>query len=293
MNNSVKIKSSAILIALFVGTILMAILSIAALEGQKMVSSIISNSDMTLAEIAAESGLEQGRFLYEKEISAGKNYYSKAPVLVSLPSVGRKSESFDYQIKMQALTVGKDFSASDWLSDAKKAQMQNALLVNNADEFIIDLDYLFHFAPQKERPTSLIVTFSNPFKVKGNEFLVISDNNAKINLSWELIDQVSGQKITSGSQNSVNNHKMQVNGMENCSASKKCLLKIKELSSPKEAVGFIKIEAKSANGLLPYTGDRPGTIIIESNGKYGLAKKKLQAKYESLGGKFLGIYSPR
>jgi hypothetical protein len=55
---------------------------------------------------------------------------------------------------------------------------------------------------------------------------------------------------------------------------------------------LLKTRAFSNTQEIKPTGDKPGTIVIESTGIYHNVKKVLQAKYSPINGNYLGIFYP-
>lgn len=278
-------KASAVLIALISGTILTAILSLTILASSQDINSILKSNDQVIAESLARNGIEEGLLRY-RIASLGFNLEK----VYLLPSTDQKSPS-SFAIKMDALSFGGDYGASDWLDQADFAQSQGALPVKSSDELNIDLNYLYKFASEKERPTNIEIKFSNPFVLQGGQLEKASSYST---ISYELIDSTQNNKVISkGQARSNDSHQISVSGLSVCiSPDTSCKLKITSGSLDKSARAFMKIQAKSSSGIIEPKQDKPGTVVIDAIGNYSRAKVELTAKFDTLGGKYLGIFNP-
>ena len=276
-------KSSAVLIALIVGAALTAILTLSILNSQGAISSILKSNDEGIARSIARSSVEKGLLQYKVALENKKNDE------VYLVSKEDNSSEAILNIKMDSISYGQNFNASDWQDQAKLAEKQGALALKNSEDLNIDLGYAYKFSNQKNKPTSIEIKFSNPFARRNGLLERISADTV---ISYELTDtNGSGKLISKGKSNSSESHLILVEGLSNCmSGGASCKLKISSGLPESSAIAFIKIQAKSSMGVIEPSQDRPGTIVIDSVGSYGHAKVELKAKYDALGGKYLGIF---
>lgn len=276
-------KSSAVLIALIVGAALTAILALSILNSQQAISSILKSNDEGIARSIARSGIEKGLLRYKVALENKKNDE------VYLVSNEDHSSSAILNIKMESISYGQNFNASDWQSQAELAEKQGALALKNSEGLSIDLNYFYKFSNQKQKPTSIEIKFSSPF-IQKNGVLERASGDAVI--SYQLIDTNGlGKIISRGSASSREDHSISVSGLSSClSSGPSCSLTITSNLSEISAIAFIKIQAKSFFGTIEPSLDSPGTVVIDSVGSYGRAKVELKAKYDTLGGKYLGIF---
>jgi len=290
-----KAKSSAVLIALLSGAILAMVLTLSALSSQSTIGQVLKDNNSQIARSAALGGIEDGLLRYKKAVSGNseEELFTKKPVTRKLDLKSGKA-SYDVRVKMDSISYGEDFSKSDWLDSADKAKVQKALLLEDGDKLHVDLTYLFNSVSQKNKPTKIEIKFSNLFKSRNNKLEREGDGSAFATISYQLIDKSNNDRIISrGEAKSSEDHQITVSSLENCSMSNsKCLLEIGCSISKDGDLVFVKTQAKSSSGIISPSQDPPGTLIIESVGNYKGTKFVATAKYNYLGGDYLGIFYP-
>jgi len=277
----IRLKSSAVLIALLMGALLTALLSLTVISTNQTVSKIFSSQDRPVAISAANSGLEIGMEKYNKSIEQGHADFK--PSGGELFKVGNKRAGYKTNLKMNSLTYGREFTKSDWLNSPKIARDQQAFLMKANQEINIDLDYLFKYA---DKPNRIDLRFSNFFKEQG-ETLAVSNN--KLKADYALVDKANRDKVISSETTQSLGETLSVKSLSFCSEmNSKCTLKIKAGGQSGEWV-FLKIQARSIKGVIPSTNNPPGTLEVSSTGTFGRSEVMIDKKFSGLGGELLGI----
>lgn len=213
-----------------------------------------------------------------------------------------------------------------WKDDANEAIAQKAQPFLSDDTVDIDLTYLLNFSSNGLK--SIKIYFSNPFvkDASGNysrqPFLDLSPKPFSAVLV-RLIDASKlgeEQLIFEKVNNNLATNEIQISDLSRCKSSgsfssdvKRCHLQIRPQvayyqsgvdraanrfsgENIKPVAGenkyiFFKIAARDNWGrLITATDDKPGTLTIESIGKAGEARRKLQAKIDSSSGKYIGLF---
>jgi hypothetical protein len=280
----IKLNGSAVLIALFAGTILTALLALSALSNQGILNKIGLENDRAVARIAAQSGVEDGLLRYKRAIEN-----NQASTIYDVPEdkIDQGNASYKLAVKVSPLSVGEDFGKSDWITDPDRAFAQGSLALGEGQQLDVDLNYFFKYQKQKEHPLRIEVKFSDLFTKDKDKLKKLAQSESKI--SYELINLADGNNISSDEFLSGDSHSFSINNLSSCeNENTACLLRIKSSGG---GITFLKMQSRSAAGKIKPTGEKPGTIIIESTGFYKRSRVILQAKYDSLQGKYLGMYN--
>ncbi len=325
----IKIKSSALMIALIMGVVLSGILVGIVLTLSQHTKSSGQAREGKTAYRAALSGIEDGliRMKYASAENKLFNLYGSYKDLEILTANENSVDIlYDLTFKMDSISIGEKLTNSDanvhsWKNNAENALKQGAFPALSDDLIDIDLTYLLNVS--ESGLSSVEIFYSNPF-IKGDNgqytqapFSGLSPSPFSA-VSIKLIDQseLGEEQLKFEKINNVrSNNKIQVENLSSCegennftSKMKQCHLQIKpQVAVIENAVDraanrlsgegiagenkyiFFMIRAKDKNGkLIEPSGDKPGTITIESIGKAGEAVRKIQAKLDA-SGKYIGL----
>lgn len=317
-----KFKSSALLIAIAMGIILSALLTGAVLMISQQTKQSGQDREGQMAYRAALSGIEDGLLRYKYARSQGKEslvFRTLPSQVIANKTVDSPKVSYDLSVKMEALSVGnnlEDGNFNNWQEAPKQAITQKALRLLCDDTLDIDLSYLINnFSTPLD---NLTIYFSKPFyfTVTDGLYHKFFDSDVVFSaVNYQLVDlSKTGEEqlLDEKTNNIISSHAMTINGLDKCTALSECHLKIKPqaaqiISDAHTAAGrlsangvsgisgdnpkyiFFKISAKHVTDIIPPTLDKPGTIIIESVGKAGEARRKLQAKIDASTGAYVGL----
>lgn len=324
LNLSRKIQSSALLIAMVVGVVVSATLfGLVAATNQNIKSSGQAR-DGAVAYQAALSGIEDGLLRYRYALSQGKQglimrkFDHETNGTMDRFSIGSLTDAYyNLSIRMDSLTVGTDVGAVDWRDNASKALEQSALPLLSDNSVDIDLSYLL-----KENPASisyLEIQFSSPFIKTANGYEKGSEISKYFSaLNYQILDlgasgeqQILKEDINKLATNYKFTSVLDSATILKCqSSTAQCHLKITprvvlSLIGPaangrlsgdqspsvlKDKYVFIKIFAKSGEAMIEPKTYSPGTVVIESIGVFGEAKKRLQAQVDASNGRYLGLF---
>ncbi len=301
-----KLKSSAVLIALTIGLILSATVFTAAavmsLRSQTMSRSIEGN----IARAAAMSGVQDGLLKYQYALSSGKAEDAFADfgenTLVQGPSLVK------YSLKIVNESVGAALDGAYYGSwpnvDLEKASQLKA------DESI-DLN-LSKLGENLGKLSSLTVYFSQPYYLDSGKPAKLDD--AFTALSYRLVNGDPGQStqdqiISEKTNTQIDAILLNVEKISLCVSGSSCHLRIRpQVASKSQAfdpatkklVGtgsdkegkfiYYVIEAKFEGGGKINTDAKIGTVRIISVGKTGRTSRKVETIVDSSSGAYLGLF---
>ena len=324
---SVKLKSSAILLALALGVMFSGLvigISVAMSQYSKISAQAREGK---LAYRAALSGIEDGllRYKYARALNLEDSIFGELGefnIANQSPLINPTQPSARYKlaIKMDSVSVGKGVVVNNILSDIDNLSDPD----NAAKGFIdqttdINLTYLTANLPSGDSPLDIITIFFTPpyQEVTGNDPQQISGyftalNARLINVSASAEEQLVWEKtIVSPTDNKILISEV---GIDKCKlAGANCHLRLKpQLASTtipfngnvarrisgsgntlpaSNKFTFYAIRAMREDGstILP-TGNEPGTITISSIGIAGQAVRKLDAHINAGNGNYLGLF---
>lgn len=165
-----KIKSSALMIALVIGTVLSGILVGIVLTVGQQIQSSAQARDGAIAYRAALSGVEDGLLRYKQALSQGKaaELYGDDSdnIVVDEGNENSPKISYDLSFRMDSISVGTKLGDNkadvmNWFNNADKALEQGAIpfLVDD----VIDLDLNYFINNRDIGLTSVEVFYSLPF----------------------------------------------------------------------------------------------------------------------------------
>jgi len=324
----IKLKSSALIIALIVGIVLSGILVGVVLTLGQYSKSSGQAREGKIAYRAALSGVEDGLLRFKYALSQNKvsSLYGTQNNLVILKDDANSVDIlYDLTFKMDSISVGTKLSGANvdiqnWKDDADNAIAQKAWPILSDEMIDIDLTYLLNIAPKKLG--SVEIFYSNPFVKNANGEYT---QNPFGNISPEPFSAVvvkltnisnlgEEQMIFEKINNNRATNKIQVGNLAKCRGNadtKQCHLQIKpQIAYTENAVDraanrlsgeaiemvanankyvFFKIRARDTSGnLVQPTDDKPGTLTVESVGKAGEAVRTIQAKIDA-SGKYIGL----
>ena len=324
---NVKLKSSALLIAISLGIILSAVLTGAVLMIAQQTKSSGQDREGQMAYRAALSGIEDGLLRYKYARSQGKeslifgDLETNQAKQIMLPENDSPAASYNLSVKMEAISVGsnlEDGNFDEWQSTPNKAIAQNALPLLCDNTLDIDLSYLKNNIAGDKKLKDLTIYFSKPFYfIDGvyNSFTAVEGKEVFSAVNYQLVDLTKTgeeQLLEEKTNNEASNHSLPIASttINSCASNSECHLKIKPqavvginndfesfgrfnasgVATTKSKYIFFKIKAldSSDNVILP-TADKPGAIIVEAVGKAGEAQRKLQAKIDASTGAYVGL----
>lgn len=279
--SSIKLKSSALIIAFFVGAILSTLLVAVLLEITQNTRNLSRNANYEIAKITAQNGIKSGMKKY-------KNHEESSLYRPQRTDEKQNNRRTFYNVSIETapLSFGANLDASNWFSNSNLAREQGAYELRGSEKFVLDLSAWFK-KDIKERPQSITVLYSDPFKRSGESVAQNSAEGKVAKASYRLFKD--DQKIKSAEAKSDNSHQFKVESLQDCNEKDvKCRLEI-EFILPDQVNAFFKIKAENSRGIIASTSDRPGTKYIRSTGYYMGAKAKLVYKIDS-SGKDLGLF---
>lgn len=325
-----KIKASALMIAMILGIVLSGILVGIVVAMSQHIKTSGQAREGKVAYRAALSGIEDGLLRYKyayaanKESDAFRDASTDAPteytVSGSPQNPSALKASYQLTIKMDSLAVGHDFATSWWNSFSPNLGTSNydsqpmPLLVD--DTVDANLSYLL----KKKGLKSIELQFSDPYQKTANTYNKILGYFSAVNYQLINVRQTGeAQAVTNDTNFVPSAHTLTISDFSHCtSLTNECHLKIKpQVAKPytnpiygdaKRLLGqgapsagkyiFFKIKALDGSGqLIPDNGNKPGVITnkpgvitIESIGIAGEAKHRLEAKVDSSTGKYLGLF---
>jgi hypothetical protein len=320
-----KIKASALMIAMILGIVLSGILVGIVVAMSQHIKTSGQTRDDKAAYRAALSGIEDGLLRYKYAYASNKesNAFrdatdSPTEYIVSNSSPVNLKASYQLAIKMDSLTIGKDFdsqSQSSWwnsFSPNPNASNYNPqpkpFLVD--DTIDVNLDYLI----KKKNLQSIELQFSNPYqKSSSANYDPISGYFSAVNYQLVDVRQTGEAQVVSNYTNTDSSrHTWVISDFSHCiGPTNECHLKIRPqiaknyadstytsagrlLGQGTSSAGkyiFFKIKALDrGNRLIPDNGNKPGVITIESVGIAGEAKHRLEARIDASTGKYLGLF---
>jgi len=302
---SQKTKSSALLIAIIIGTILVTLVIGVTLAMTQHAKLADQAREGKIAYRAALSGIEDGllRYKYARAQGNQSGIFGIIPGEFKISDEWSRPPKATYRlaIKMASLTTSSDFSTPP---DGENGGVK----LNIDDTADLDLTYF----TSTSLITSLKIHFSAPYNESGTE---IADHFTALN--YRLLDaskSAESQLIGEATNLNVGSSILDVQNIGGCVLSSRCHLRIRpqsvlrsggpseeELleagrlvggneSNPQGKYVYYKIEAYSNGQLIKPTDNPPGTITIEAIGAAGLAKRKLQVKLDSTTGAYLGLF---
>ncbi len=300
----IRLKSSALLIAIVVGVVLTSAVTGVALLVNENTQMSGQSRDGKAAYRAALSGIEDGLLRYK--IAKSQNLESSlfktiGDVAIS-ESPGKQRVSYDLSFRSSSVTVGGD------------GNLTQTLAID--DTLDIDLKY---FTLDDEKPLTMVkIYFSKPYTSGSGSSEITSAFTA---MNYRLIDlskPYEEQLIKEATNRSSSDNSMQIDAVSFCNGvSSNCHLRIKPLYA---LMGLLPDNARRISGstaiataspdpmrgkTIRYamegysgeekikadsTGDKPGLLVIESIGIAGQARRKIEAKIDASNGTYLGIF---
>ncbi len=322
-----KIKSSALMIALIVGIVLSGVLAGIVLTLGQYSKSSGQAREGKIAYRAALSGIEDGLMRMKYAFTQNKVYqlygtYSDLEILSGDPN--SVDILYDLSFRMDSISRGTKLDASNvdishWRDNAHIAQQQEALPILSDETLDIDLTYLLNVS--EDGLGSVEIFYSNPFvKTAEGQYTQTPFNGVSPKpfsaVSVKLLNLTNHgeeQMVFEKTNNNRSSYKIQLGNLSSCeggsgSSVKQCHLQIKpQIAFVENSVNqsanrlsgegitgsdkyvFFKIRAKDKSGrLIAASDDIPGTLTIESIGKAGEAFRTLQAKVDT-SGKYIGL----
>jgi len=293
----IRLKSSALLIAIVVGVVLTSAVTGVALLVNENTQMSGQSRDGKAAYRAALSGIEDGLLRYK--IAKSQNLESKlfkplGNFEISNVS-GRQKVSYDLSLKSSSITVGGE----DDLSQTLKMD----------DTLDIDLNY---FINEKDLTKVFIYFKSIPYTLDGADHK--NDITGSFTaLNYKIVDlskPYEEQLLREGTNQISSASSMSVTTDGCLPDSSNCHLRIK----PQFALSVLSGDARRISGstesasgkLVDYAlegrdsddnlipadpvQDKPGLVVIESIGIAGQARRKIEAKIDASSGTYLGIF---
>lgn len=318
-----KAKSSAIIIALIVGTIMsIVMIGSSLIIGQRLQISAQSRQGK-LAYRAALSGIEDGLMLVKQANALGQldlvlDKTKTGNVLLD-ENINRRKAYHDLTISSGPISsfplkyFGYTPSQLDGLmfnlgQDNAVGQLTRDDIEKfnkvNADD-VVDINI-----PENINPADFKIYFSRPHTYNSTGSPVyFSPYYTALNV--RLIDMTKpaeGQMVYEKTVSKYNDTSVAIDTakIDLCKISGKCKLKIKPQVVKKSTSGdlsgagagvqsgkfiyFAIIARDSANNLIKYEDARPGVVTIQSTGYVGRAVRKIQAKVDTTTGTYLGLF---
>ena len=311
-----KLRSSALLIAMVVGVVICATLFGLVAATNQYLKSAGQSRDGKIAYQAALSGVEDGLLRYKYAAVLGKTN------LIMRKFDNTTEGKFD-QFKMDNLTdayynlsiradsvsIGLAPFVGNWYINSSKALLEKALPLLVDDTMEIDLDYIIKKGGVN--PLSIDLGFSIPFAKSGVAYTPISGFFSAVN--YQLVNYSARgeeQIVSEGINNDSSRHTLSVTGLEKCQLpTAQCRLRITprvvvssstsdfntnnrfdgKASPADQKYVFLKIVGKNAGVFIPSLY-KPGTLVIESIGVSGDAKRRIQAQIDLSTGRYLGMF---
>lgn len=295
-----KVKSSALLIAIIIGMVLMtSSVGVAVLTTQH--TRLAGQArDGKIAYRAALSGVDDGllRYKYAKAASKMPDFWSIKETKYVTDRNGLRPPEASYELSVSAssLSVGSESSLSQKM---------------NIDD-TTDIDLTPYLSPIGPGLTKLQIYFSKPY-LSG----VTQSGFTALNVRLvDVLKTAESQLVEEHTNTNSANPPMDISKINLCISSSQCHIKIrsqiaKGVIDPTEAnrirgegtpvpgatatsgkyINYAIVAYNGGRKISPYgTADKPGTIIISSVGVAGQARHKIEAKIDASSGAYLGLF---
>jgi len=303
----ISIKSSALLIAMIVGMVLMILIVGVSVVVSQQSRSAGQSRDGKIAYRAALSGIEDGLLRYKfaqanQKLSQVFGNYSN--IQISSEEMIPKA-SYNLSIGLSSLSAGNYNNLLD-------PRLKQKITLDNPID--INLTPLLNIEDSKKKVRKVLIKFTDPYQKNalGQEREITGSFTA---MNVKLIDtaeyKTAETQLIKEETNTVSTKdSMSVDGIDTlCLPSSECHLRLrpqfatltisteaKRISGSQISQGgkyiYLAIEAYDANDEIidiPTT-DKPGTVLISSVGIAGQARRKLEAKVDAGSGAYIGLF---
>ena len=302
----IRVKSSALLIAIIIGVVLTTAVTGVALLVNEHTQMSGQARDGKIAYRAALSGVEDAllRYKYARSQNEESDLFGDLGEMYISGNSRPPKASYKLNVDISSLSFGD----KDNLSNEATGKTQKM-----DDVIDINLSPALKSALGKKKLRRIEIYFSKPYlKNANNSGSLVTDSFTALN--WKLVDisesnVAESQLVAEETNFNKAKSKMTVNDIDTrCLISSKCHLRIRpqfgkdvisadagrvagETESPGGKYIYIALRSYDTNNkMFPVENDSPGTIKITSIGIAGQARRKIEAKIDASSGAYLGLF---